>query len=258
MPGRSPASCRSVTTEVRVAASGPSSASPHPVICAAASRPWPTTKTLLARSLEHRFDDGTLSGHPIGNLLLVGLAFAAGDLQAAIDEVGRLVGAVGRVFPASEVPVTLIADSDHGTLAGQVTIERATGIGNLRFDPTNASTPRGAIEEVVERRSDHHRTGLALHLGAGLRPHARHSGGPAGNRRPADLRGQCGPTRRGMREGFGLREHVEALIDHGLAVDVVLAAGPTGHCAGFSGPTAGGDGRCCRPRRVEPRPRQTW
>ena len=103
---------------------------------------------LLVESLEHRFEEGTLQGHPVGNLLLAGLAMVSGDLQQAIDEVGRLIGADGRIFPATQVPVTLIADSDAGTLAGQVTIERAAGIHNLRFDPSDPAVSEAAVDAV--------------------------------------------------------------------------------------------------------------
>lgn len=184
-------------------------------------------ETLLARSLEHRFVDGTLTGHPIGNLLLIGLAFAADDLQTAIDEVGRLVGAAGRVFPASEVPVTLIADSDQGTLAGQVTIERATGIGNLRFDPSNARSPADAITAVVDADQIIIGPGSLFTsvLACALMPDIRSALAETTAQRVfvANVANEKGDAR-----GFGLREHVEALLDHGLDVDVILANDATG------------------------------
>lgn len=183
-------------------------------------------ETLLGRSLEHRFADGTLTGHPIGNLLLIGLAFAAGDLQAAIDEVGRLVGAAGRVFPAGEVPVTLIADSDEGTLAGQVTIERATGIRNLRFDPSNARSPVEAVKAVVDADQIIIGPGSLFTsvLACALMPDIRSALAETTAQRifVANVANEKGDAR-----GFGLREHVEALTEHGLTVDAVLANATT-------------------------------
>ena len=178
--------------------------------------------TLLARSLEHRFSDGTLNGHPIGNLLLIGLAFAAGDLQTAIDEVGRLVGSRGRVFPASEVPVTLIADSDLGTLAGQVTIERAPGIRNLRFDPTAAPSPADAIAAVANADQIIIGPGSLFTsvLACALMPDILDALQRTRAQRVfvANVANEKGDAR-----GFGLREHIATLVDHGLSVDVVLA-----------------------------------
>lgn len=186
-----------------------------------------TDDTLLAHSLEHRFEDGTLNGHPIGNLLLTGLALSSGSLQEAIDEVGRLVGAAGRVYPATEVPVTLIADSDRGTLAGQVTIERATGIRNLRFDPADPPSSPSAIDAV--RQADQVVIGpgslftsvLATALVGDIRRAL--AGSSAQRVFVANVTNERAEAR-----GFGLREHLEALRDHGVAVDVVVApAGST-------------------------------
>lgn len=178
-------------------------------------------QSLLVRSLEHRFDEGTLQGHPIGNLLLTGLAAVAGDLQAAIDEVGRLVGAAGRIFPASEVPVTLIADSNLGTLAGQVTIERADGIRNLRFDPADPPTSdeamaaiRGA-DQVIIGPGSLFTSVLATTVVPGIRRALAESG--ATRVFVANVANEKGDAR-----GFGLSEHVDALVDHGIPIDVVL------------------------------------
>lgn len=177
---------------------------------------------LLARSLEHRFARGSLAGHPIGNLLLLGLSEVGGDLQTAIDEVGRLVGAVGRIIPATDVPVTLIADSDVGTLVGQVTIERATGIGNLRFDPPDP--PASAAAMVAVRAADQIIIGpgslftsvLATAVVPGIRS-ALHAT-EAQRVFVANVANDKGDAR-----GFGLAAHLDALADHGVKIDVVLA-----------------------------------
>lgn len=177
---------------------------------------------LLARSLEHRFDDGTLTGHPIGNLLLIGLAFAAGNLQEAIDEVGRLVGAEGRVLPVSEIPVTLIADSDAGTLAGQVSIERASGIRDLRFDPANPPSHPDAIgavaaaEQILIGPGSLFTSVLASALMPDILPALQAT--QAQRVFIANVANEKADAR-----GFGLTEHLETLQAHGLAVDVVLA-----------------------------------
>jgi uncharacterized cofD-like protein len=181
-----------------------------------------TEDSLLARSLEHRFDEGTLRGHPIGNLLLTGLAMAAGDLQSAIDEVGRLIGAAGRIFPATEVPVTLIADSDGGTLAGQVTIERASGIRNLRFDPADPPASPGAVDalrgadQIVIGPGSLYTSVLATAVVPGIRCALNET---AGSRVfVANVANAKGDAR-----GFGLAEHLEALAAHDVPIDVVVA-----------------------------------
>jgi uncharacterized cofD-like protein len=66
---------------------------------------------MWARLLQHRFGGtGALAGHPVGNLLLTGLAELLGDTVAALDETARMLGAVGRVLPMCPVPLEIAAD----------------------------------------------------------------------------------------------------------------------------------------------------
>src|SRR5919197_1836474 len=77
---------------------------------AALAGPDPTGRTWAAL-LQHRFGGtGALAGHPVGNLMITGLAEVLGDPVAALDETGRLVGAVGRVPPMSTIPLEIAAD----------------------------------------------------------------------------------------------------------------------------------------------------
>lgn len=178
--------------------------------------------SLLAKSLEHRFEVGTLQGHPIGNILLTGLAMVADDLQSGIDEIGRLIGATGRIFPATEVPVTLIADSDTGTLAGQVTIERATGIRNLRFDPADPPVSIAAADAV--RNADQVLIGpgslFTSVLATAVVPAIKDALQETTAQRVfiANVANEKADAR-----GFGLAEHLEAVAQHGVAIDSVVA-----------------------------------
>jgi len=61
--------------------------------------------------LQHRFGGhGALAGHPIGNLLLVGLTELLGDPIEALDHLRRLFDVTGRVLPMSTVPLVIEAD----------------------------------------------------------------------------------------------------------------------------------------------------
>jgi uncharacterized cofD-like protein len=55
----------------------------------------------LARAFEHRFDEGELAGHALGNLILAGLIEATGDLVSGVHEAADLLGAQGEVLPAT-------------------------------------------------------------------------------------------------------------------------------------------------------------
>ncbi len=178
--------------------------------------------SLLAKSLEHRFDRGALEGHAVGNLLIAGLAGAGGDFAAAINEVARLVGAVGTILPATLEPVTLVADSDGGELVGQVTIERATGIRNLRFEQTAPETPAEAVEAI--RNADLVVIGpgslFTSVLAAAVVPEIKQAIADTSAHRVfvANVANDRAEAR-----GFDLPEHVEAIRDHGIAIDSIVA-----------------------------------
>ncbi|MFT7600888.1 MAG: putative cofD-like protein [Acidimicrobiales bacterium] len=181
---------------------------------------------LLARSLEHRFESGALEGHPVGNLLIAGLASASGDFEAAVSEVARLVGAEGTLHPATRGSVTLLADADDGTLNGQVTIERGSNIRNLRFDPPNPKSPEAAVQAIMDADQVIIGPGslftsvLAAAVVPAIRAALLHTS--AQRIFVANIANERGEAR-----GFDLPEHVETLSQHGVTADVVVTAPDT-------------------------------
>ena len=125
----------------------------RPATSASAWWPWPSRTPLLASAFEHRFDEGELAGHALGNLILAGLIEATGDLVPALDEAGRLLGVQGRVLPATTERVVLKAEVDrgHGGRPGG-------GDGDRRHPPVSlvpddAAAPPLAVERHLERRT---------------------------------------------------------------------------------------------------------
>ncbi|MDP1794626.1 MAG: YvcK family protein [Acidimicrobiales bacterium] len=175
----------------------------------------------LAQSLEHRFGPGELDGHPVGNLLLAGLADATGDFAAAVHEVGRLLGACGTVIPATTEPVYLSADLDDGsTVRGQVAVDHAQPIIRVRCEPVTApATPR-ALEAIA--RADQlilgpgslHTSLLAVLAVGGIADAIAASSAPTVF--VANLRAVRST------EGWDLAQHLQSLADHGVTPDVVL------------------------------------
>ena len=106
--------------------------------------------TPLATAFDHRFAAGELEGHPIGNLLIAGLAEAFGDLRTALDECGRLLGTVGRVLPATVEPVELTARTERGDrVAGQVAVQELVGrIRQVGVLPPDAPACPEAVEAI--------------------------------------------------------------------------------------------------------------
>lgn len=196
--------------------------------------------SLLARSLEHRFESGALEGHPVGNLLIAGLASAGGDFEAAINEVARLVGAVGRIYPATRGPVTLMADSDEGPLYGQVTIERGANIRRLRLDCVDPPVPDAAIDAILA--ADQVILGPGSLFTSVLAPVIV----PRINRALAETDAQLVfvanvANDRGAARGFDLPEHVSALIACDVVPDVVVAQSRTHRADELSLPVVTGE-----------------
>lgn len=105
-------------------------------------------RTPLSAALAHRFTTGDLAGHAVGNVLLAGLADATGDFVSAVDEVARLVDAVGAVIPATSEPVVLVGDGPSGPVTGQVSIKH-TGVDTVRLEPAGAVSPPGASKAIL-------------------------------------------------------------------------------------------------------------
>jgi uncharacterized cofD-like protein len=91
-----------------------------------------------SRVLQHRFaGHGEMRDHVVGNLLIVSLWELLGDHVDALDYVGRLLGATGRVLPMALVPMDITAevrglvpgDPDALTrVSGQVEVATTDGV----------------------------------------------------------------------------------------------------------------------------------
>ncbi len=178
--------------------------------------------TLLSRALEYRFTDGELRDHPIGNLLLAGLAMVADDFEAAIDELCRVVGVADTIVPAATIPVQLLADSDQGTITGEVTIEHATGIRNLRFNPARPPVSNRAVDAVAEADQ------VVIGPGSLFTSVLASAVVPGILAAVQANRGQRVyvanvASEKAMARGFGLAAHLATLAAHGITVDVVIA-----------------------------------
>lgn len=104
----------------------------------------------LGSALEHRFADGDLKEHALGNLLVAGLIDFGLPVEDALAEVARLVGAVGTVLPAASEPVTLSGRGNRsGLVEGQVAVQEAHGVDQVQIHPVDPATP-AAVGTAVE------------------------------------------------------------------------------------------------------------
>jgi uncharacterized cofD-like protein len=187
--------------------------------------------SVLARAFEHRFDDGDLAGHALGNLVLAGLVSATGDLVAGIDEAGALLGAVGRVLPATTDKVTLKADGPGGEVRGQVAVNEAGRIRRVSLVPGGSAPPPEATaalvaaDQVVIGPGSLYTSVLAAVAVPGI---ADALAATRGQRvYVCNLRPELPET-----AGYDVGDHVTALREHGVGVDVVLWDPSAGVSAG--------------------------
>jgi uncharacterized cofD-like protein len=187
--------------------------------------------------LQHRFGgppEGGLHGHAVGNLLIAALWERLGDPVRALDWVGRLLGARGRVLPMSTVPLeieALVAGADPadpgatGVIRGQHELAVTPGrVLSVRLSPPEppaapeaAAAIRAADWTVLGPGSWF--TSVIPHL---LVPELCAALAETRARKLLvfNLSPQPGET-----DGFSAEQHIEVLADHcpGLRLDLVLA-----------------------------------
>ena len=80
----------------------------------------------LAGLVDHRFAQGELEGHALGNLILLGLLErSGGNVVTALDRAARLLDCAGRVLPCTVEPVQLRARIGGREVSGQVRVATA-------------------------------------------------------------------------------------------------------------------------------------
>jgi uncharacterized cofD-like protein len=192
---------------------------------------WGTT---WSRVVQHRFGDGDLAGHALGNLLIVTLWELLDDTVAGLDWVGRLLGTGGRVLPMAAVPLTIVAEVIGADPAhpDEVTVvkgqqECATTPGRVQAIGLEPADPPAVPEAVAAVRDadwvvfgpGSWFTSVLPHLMVpDLAKALRET--PARRMVVLNLAPQPGET-----DGFSPHKHLEVLAAHApeLTVDVVLA-----------------------------------
>jgi uncharacterized cofD-like protein len=185
--------------------------------------------------LQHRFGgSGALAGHPVGNLLLAGLAETLGDPVAALDAVARVVGATGRVLPMSEQPLEIAADvvgldgedparvyRIRGQVAVATTVGRVVAVSLLPKSPRACPAAVEAVDaaDVVVLGPGSWFTSVLPHL---LVPDLLAALDRTTARRVVTLNLAPQP---GETDGFSPQQHLDVLAAHapGLRIDAVVA-----------------------------------
>jgi len=188
-----------------------------------------------AEVLQHRFaGEGEMRGHVTGNLLIVSLWEQLGDHVAALDWVGRLLGAAGRVLPMSLTPLVMTAqvrgaDRDRPdelvTVRGQVAVATSDGtIQSVALDPADPAPCLEALAAV--RDADW----VVLGPGSWFTSVIPHLLVPELCRALVETRARVLVVlnlapQDGETPGFDQADHLAALLEHApeLRIDTVLA-----------------------------------
>jgi uncharacterized cofD-like protein len=177
--------------------------------------------SMLAAAFAHRFTEGELAGHSLGNLLLARLMEVANDPIGGLDEAGRLLGVRGRVFPATIEPVVLKAETDGGTVIGQVAVMGNTHIRRVSLVPDDVVAPQPVLaalrsaDLIVLGPGSLFTSVLAAVAVPGITDAINASSGRTVY--VCNLRPQIPET-----AGFDVGMHVESLVEHGVSADVAI------------------------------------
>jgi uncharacterized cofD-like protein len=191
------------------------------VAMAAPGSPW-------AEAFEYRFPSGDLEGHALGNLIIAGLANVTGDFGRALDLAAGLVGAQGRVLPATSLPVVLKADVAGTEVVGQVNVSASPGpITSISIVPPDAPAPEEVVaavseaDQVIIGPGSLFTSVLAVCVVPGIR--AALSAREGGRIYVCNLRPQLPET-----AGFSTEDHLRAVRNHGVPIDVMVPPGDLG------------------------------
>lgn len=115
--------------------------------CLLALTPEPS---LWSELFAYRYEEGDVSDHSLGNLILAALTDLFGDFTTAVDTAARMLGALGEVVPVADQAVTLSAVVDGTPVTGQAALTGGTGhISEMSIDPSDTVASRRALTAVA-------------------------------------------------------------------------------------------------------------
>lgn len=106
---------------------------------------------LLSKLFKYRFDQGELEGHSFGNLFVAALSNITGDFAQAVQMSSQILAVRGRIFPATNINVTLTAQMDDGSVVrGETNITASKqSIVELRLEPATADPLPETLEAIA-------------------------------------------------------------------------------------------------------------
>lgn len=107
-------------------------------------------ESAMTSLFQHRFRQGTLEGHALGNLIIAALAERTGDFADAVLAAGEMLNVQGRVYPATTELVKLNAIVEGGVVSGQVAVARTKSpIRSVHLQPSNPLAHEAAVAALL-------------------------------------------------------------------------------------------------------------
>ena len=104
----------------------------------------------LKSILDFRFDRGELSGHSLGNLLLLAVTEMCGDFSMAVEKMNHLLSIRGRVLPVTTEGITLVGRTKSGQdVRGELDISHhGHELSEIWLEPAEAKPLHDVISAV--------------------------------------------------------------------------------------------------------------
>ncbi len=104
----------------------------------------------LKTFMDFRFDKGDLSGHSLGNLMLLAATEVYGDFEIAVQKVNQLLAMKGRVLPVTAETVVLVGKTrDDRMVKGELEISaNGSFLKDIWIEPFDAKPVAGAMSAL--------------------------------------------------------------------------------------------------------------
>ena len=182
------------------------------------------TEPIMEKLFQYRFEEGTLKGQNIGNLLIAAMNEITGNFEEAIRKTSDVLKVKGTVLPVTLDNITLIAELENGELVKgesqipKVAMEKNLRIKKISLHPPKATPLKFALKAIKEAD--------AIILGPGslytsIIPNLLVEGLVEGISETEALKIYIANimTQPGETGYYNVMDHVQAILDHSNHVD---------------------------------------
>lgn len=186
------------------------------------------SETLLNDLMEYRFEeteeDSEIGGHNLGNLILTAMTQRCGSFMESIATLSKVLRVKGDIVPSTSQVITLYAEMEDGTIVrGESNIPNINNhISKVFYEETVHAT-KESIEAILNADLIIFGIGSVYTsiLPNTIIPEIK----DALNQTKALKCYICNAmSQPGETDGYTMEDHVQAIVDHGSNVDVVLYA----------------------------------